>query len=79
MSTTFQAKLRLSVWCLMPSEPPGTVPGQDERDRDCAAVLIYDAMKWIGNPAMMAEIMAGKREPMWRRLSNSIKRTGECR
>lgn len=78
-SATFHTKLKLHVWCLMPTEPPGTELGQDERDRDAAAVIIYDALKWIGNSSLVPDIVAGRMEPMWRRLTNTIERTGEVR
>ena len=79
ISATFHAKLKLRVWCLMPTVPPGTELGQDQRDCDAAAVIVYDALKWIGNPSMAREIMEGRMETMWRRLCNTIERTGEVR
>jgi hypothetical protein len=79
MNATFHARLRLSVWCEMPTEPPGTVPGQDDTLHWEAAKVMYHALKWIGNPALVPEIVAGRVKPMADRLFDSITRTGEVR
>jgi len=76
---TFKARLRLRVWRLMPAEPPGIVPGQDEEMHHCAAAEIYDALKWVGNPDLVPEIVAGRMGTMFGRLKDSVKRTGEVR
>jgi hypothetical protein len=76
---TYHTKLRLTVWREMPSEPPGLVPGQDENMHADAAWMIYRALRWIGNPTLVPEIVAGRMRPMVDRLYDSIKRTGEVR
>ena len=79
MRVVFKTRLRLRVWREMPAAPPGIVPGEDEMMHWDAAWMIYHALKWIVNPALVPGIVAGRMTPIADRLRYSIKRTGEVR